>query len=635
MKKMGVGAVAAAVEEEENSCGGSQQLVVDTKKADSNNSNNKKEEKKKKSNRWPPGFRFHPTDEELVLYYLKRKIFRRRIHLPVVGDVDVYKWQPWELPDKSLLRNGDKQWYFFSPRDRKYPNGSRSNRATLYGYWKATGKDRSITHCSRTVGNKKTLVYYHGRPPRGERTDWVMHEYTLDDSELLLLLVNNNTHYDYCALYKLFRKSGPGPKNGEDYGAPFREEEWEDDHDVIPDDVDDGDEIFRKQTTTTTATADHHSNKRGKEEEEPKQVQIDPRAALCFDGNTTIPDCNLEQVLLQLSSELDIVGQPDYPHHSQCAIPHDVPQIQIEEEVRSDFVGLSSCTDATSIQRTNAWWEQGTGETSYHIAPLTSVPCAQSLEMPEVTSLIGCSEQDQLKTDQEYLEITDFDDPGSVFWSMEDNSNNDRLPKNDGLYDPYDYFDAQMYLAEALGPVDGATPNLYLDDFGDENQASHMITELWTQEQDFSVSTAMEPNQVPTIPVAASGVLSKNGSFSDTGGGDTQEPISHVASPSDSWFNSALSAFLDSVPSSPAIAAESPLISKALQRVSSFRGRQVPGAVVPNAATGNGSVNVRRQGTNSSGFLFISFLVGLGAVIWVLTIGISWKVIKGIWSRLS
>ena len=47
---------------------------------------------------WPPGFRFHPTDEELVLYYLKRKICRRRIKLRMIGDVDVYKLEPWELP---------------------------------------------------------------------------------------------------------------------------------------------------------------------------------------------------------------------------------------------------------------------------------------------------------------------------------------------------------------------------------------------------------------------------------------------------------------------------------------------------------------------------------------------------------
>lgn len=27
----------------------------------------------------------------------------------------------------------------------------------------------------------------------------------------------------------MFKKSGPGPKNGEQYGAPFREEDWEED----------------------------------------------------------------------------------------------------------------------------------------------------------------------------------------------------------------------------------------------------------------------------------------------------------------------------------------------------------------------------------------------------------------------
>ncbi|XP_010465831.1 PREDICTED: NAC domain-containing protein 86-like [Camelina sativa] len=152
----------------------------------------------------PPGFRFHPTDEELVNYYLKRKINGQEIELDIIPEVDLYKCEPWDLAEKSFLPSRDPEWYFFGPRDRKYPNGFRTNRATRGGYWKSTGKDRRVTSQSRAIGMKKTLVYYRGRAPQGIRTDWVMHEYRLDDKDC----DDPSSLQDSYALCRVFKKNG-------------------------------------------------------------------------------------------------------------------------------------------------------------------------------------------------------------------------------------------------------------------------------------------------------------------------------------------------------------------------------------------------------------------------------------------
>lgn len=147
-----------------------------------------------------PGFRFHPTEEELLEFYLKHHVTsnsnkNQQQHLraapfDIIPTVHLYRHDPWDLPGLAAIAS-EREWYFLVPRDgaRKHAasgggGGGRPSRTTERGFWKATGSDRAVRCAAdpkRLVGLKKTLVYYQGRAPRGTKTDWVMNEYRLPD----------------------------------------------------------------------------------------------------------------------------------------------------------------------------------------------------------------------------------------------------------------------------------------------------------------------------------------------------------------------------------------------------------------------------------------------------------------------
>ncbi|GER24939.1 NAC domain protein [Striga asiatica] len=129
----------------------------------------------------PPGFRFYPSDEELVCHYLYKKIANEDVLRGTLVEIDLHVCEPWQLPDVAKLNSNE--WYFFSFRDRKYATGFRTNRATTTGYWKATGKDRVVLDPKTrgVVGMRKTLVFYKNRAPNGIKTGWIMHEFRMEN----------------------------------------------------------------------------------------------------------------------------------------------------------------------------------------------------------------------------------------------------------------------------------------------------------------------------------------------------------------------------------------------------------------------------------------------------------------------
>ncbi|PWA89822.1 hypothetical protein CTI12_AA107230 [Artemisia annua] len=462
---------------------------------------------------FPPGFRFHPTDEELVLYYLKRKICRRSLKMDIIGEVDVYKWDPEELPGQSKLKSGDRQWFFFSPRDRRYPNGARSSRATMNGYWKATGKDRTIKRKSSSVGNKKTLVYYQGRAPSGLRTDWVMHEYTMDEEELRRCPYAQ----DHYVLYKVFKKSGPGPKNGEQYGAPFVEEEWSDD------------------------------------------------------------DCLDVEILLVQN--------------------HQPIPINDFKSAREEEAPLSN-DDIEFLHRI--------------IEPEVLPPLPQITEKAKM----GVEPEPQpLVVEEDFLEMNDLLGPEPEKCSFDSLSEFDFYQEADAFgSQPFELQPAYMDNLE-FGPANSGLVSEVVNHDNDELQMSY---DLWNHDQGESSSIT---TSYQNVSQASSGVvIEENPGKLEYN--VNQCPQTNMDDGTNSWLSSALWSFVDSIPTTPASAAESSaLVNRAFERMSSFsKGRNI------NLAAAVAAVEKRlekpkpsRSRSSSKGIVYFSIVGVLFAILVVFS----------------
>ncbi|PAN19278.1 hypothetical protein PAHAL_3G260600 [Panicum hallii] len=129
-----------------------------------------------------PGFRFYPTEEELVCFYLRNKLdgVRRGDIERVIPVADVSALDPWQLPEahRGAFSGAVEPWFYFCPRQEREARGGRPSRTTPSGYWKAAGTPGLVYAADgRPIGTKKTMVFYRGRAPAGAKTKWKLNEY--------------------------------------------------------------------------------------------------------------------------------------------------------------------------------------------------------------------------------------------------------------------------------------------------------------------------------------------------------------------------------------------------------------------------------------------------------------------------
>ncbi|KAK6164456.1 hypothetical protein DH2020_001320 [Rehmannia glutinosa] len=187
----------------------------------------------------PPGYRFQPKDVELIDYYLKARLCYGVLpngFNKLFLDVDLYNHNPQDLIRMhEQLEEDQNSWYFFTPRERKYGNGRRPQRSAGNGYWKAVGKDTQIIHNGVVIGYKRVLDFLTGKYPKGERTEWKMHEYlTKDQKDQLHNLPSTSAKLNDCVLCKIYKNERVVNKRKRD-GDQVVEEYESDDHQNIAD----------------------------------------------------------------------------------------------------------------------------------------------------------------------------------------------------------------------------------------------------------------------------------------------------------------------------------------------------------------------------------------------------------------
>ncbi|VVA91829.1 unnamed protein product [Arabis nemorensis] len=150
------------------------------------------------------GFRFNPTDEELVTEYLTRKI-RSPDFICFIKTMDLYDHDPWLLPHERDPCFGEHQWYYFV---QKSPNGHKrlmkEKSSLANGWWKRYTEEivKDGDEERRVIGWKSTLVFYVCNRSNNYVgiTDWTMEEFKLPDSDewflCRLFYTDWNEYYD-------------------------------------------------------------------------------------------------------------------------------------------------------------------------------------------------------------------------------------------------------------------------------------------------------------------------------------------------------------------------------------------------------------------------------------------------------
>lgn len=144
----------------------------------------------------PVGYRFDPTDDILVGYYLREKIFNQPLPNNLIRDYDVFQTEPWNLPGGGKHMNW-QSFVFYDTKSRVFEDPEK--RGAGNGEWRIVekGQEFELSNNEDGVGKKNILVFWEANGDCFTKTNWVMHELFLDPK-------SNSSLMSTLAVYRIF-----------------------------------------------------------------------------------------------------------------------------------------------------------------------------------------------------------------------------------------------------------------------------------------------------------------------------------------------------------------------------------------------------------------------------------------------
>ncbi|KAF4383896.1 hypothetical protein G4B88_016329 [Cannabis sativa] len=133
---------------------------------------------------FPPGYVFAPTDEQLIVHFLQKKVNGELVNIPMIKHDNIYLYNPWQL-----IEGGNK----------------RPSRSAGDGHYRTSRSYPIISSQGNQIGYTTHLKFYMGKPSNKDneanKTNWLLTEYRLTKEG------NHNKNIktlDECVMYKLY-----------------------------------------------------------------------------------------------------------------------------------------------------------------------------------------------------------------------------------------------------------------------------------------------------------------------------------------------------------------------------------------------------------------------------------------------